>query len=165
MILGGKKRLITISLLILLILSLAVIKFWKYIIYLPPFWEKLTAPVAATPLEAYEKFRSALAANKKEEALRYVIKEKQDLYREMLSDPSVQVHYISGVTDLTEEFKNLCEDQAVCLSLALYSYRLEILEPYEEEIMGKKFIVPAGVQNLEMRFVELKPGHWKISDL
>lgn len=159
------SKIVIWTLLIILICTLAVARFWKYVVYVPPLWEKLVALPAATPIEAYEKFKVALQKEESHTYLRYIIREKRKLYRTILQDPIVRSHYTTRAVDLNEQFQTECDDKIICRSTAVYTYEFEILEPYEEEIDGKKFLVPAGIQTLEMRFVELRPGHWQISDL
>lgn len=163
--LSRNSKIIIIIAIILLIFSLLISRFWKYIVYIPVLWEKLIALPAETPPEAYEKFKSALEKKERHIYLRYIVRDNRKMYRTILDDPAVYSHYAGQDIELQEQYTLDCEDRIICRSTAVYIYKLEIPEPYEEEIDGKKFMVPAGIETLEMRFVEIKPGHWQISDL
>lgn len=163
--LSRNSKLVIVALIILLILSLLLSRFWKYVVYVPVLWERLIALPAETPPEAYEKFKAALEKRERHVYLRYIVRDNRKMYRTILDDPVVYSHYTGQDIELEEQYSLDCEDRIICHSTAVYTYELEILEPYEEEIDGKKFMVPAGVEILEMRFVEIKPGHWQISDL
>lgn len=162
---GGKRWLRIAAMLIILIMFFTLWWVWKYIIYLPYIWERFRAQPAATPEEAYEKFRTAITEGKTDTSLRYIVRGKREEYRQLLVDPKIRQHYTQSLNHFVKEYMIDCDDPLVCRSRALYSYEYEVPEAYWEEISGQRFLVPAGAQRLEMVFMEIKPGYWQISEL
>lgn len=162
---GGKHWLRLAGIFVMVIVLFTIWWGLRYIIYLPYLWERLRARPAATPEEAYEKFRAAVAEGKEQEFLSYIVREKRSHYRQILTDPTLRQHYSQPLQRLMKEYIIDCEDQLACRSRALYSYEYEVTEAYWEEINGQRFLVPAGSQRLEMVFMEIKPGYWQISEL
>lgn len=141
-----------------------ILRFWKYIIYLPPLWERLVALPAESPGIAYEKFQNELLKGNDQKSLRFITRETRDKYRELLRDPEIRKHYVSPLNNLTELYQADCEDQRVCRVMSVYTYDYEVTEAYWENILGKDFLIPAGKRKLEMTFVEIKKGYWQINE-
>lgn len=53
-----------------------ILRFWKYIIYLPPLWERLIALPAESPATAYEKFQNELLKGNDKKSLRFITREE-----------------------------------------------------------------------------------------
>lgn len=160
-----KQWVILVSLVLCLVLGFGIYYVWPYRFYIAPTWEKMIAPRAASPLDAYDKFRETLKTGDSDQALQYVVREKRSHYRSLLKDLAARERLLNNVSNLSEYATMNCEDQVVCTTMAIYTYDHKVTEPYWEEVMGKRFLVQAGTRHLEMTFVELKPGYWQISEL
>lgn len=159
-----KKYIIIFLFSLLFILSIILgLKSWKYIIYTPFFWEKLVAKPSNAPLEAFNNFQTALE-NKGNTYLKYITKETRDKYKKLLSNPRVRERYLQPLVNVQEQYIIDCDNKLTCEHIAVYSYDYTISEPYWEKISGKRFLIPAGTQELEMRFVEIKKGYWQLNE-
>ena len=160
-----KKYVYSFLIIVFLVASLVIgLKFWRYRIYIPFFWEKLQAQPSKTPLEAFDKFQQALSENT-DNYLSYITKETRDKYKNIFSDAEIREKYLQPLTNVREEYIVDCENTITCEHIAVYSYDYSINEPYWEEVSGKRYLIPAGIQKLEIRFVEVKKGYWQINEL
>lgn len=159
-----KKYLYSFLIIIFLGTSLALgLKFWKYGMYIPFLWEKLRARPSNTPLATFDKFQEALSKNN-DSYLVYITKETRDQYKKIFSDAEIRERYLQPLTNIQEEYIVDCENKLTCEHIAVYSYDYSIKEPYWEEVSGKRYLIPAGTQKLEIRFVEVKKGYWQINE-
>jgi hypothetical protein len=132
--------------------------------YVPFFWEKIFAKQNNTPLKVFNKFQIALKAEDQKTYLQYITKETRDRYRDLLSDSEIRERYLEPLTNVQELYTVDCENKLTCERIAVYSYDYNISEPYWEEIMGKRYLIPSGTQKLEMTFVEIKKGYWQLNE-
>ena len=132
---------------------------------LPYVWERLTTPRADNPQAAYDGFYEALGGKSWENALKYITRENRERYRELLRDPETRRRQLADKGVLQELRTADCDKSEICRREAIYTYEYEVKEGFWEEVMGKRFFVPAGKQTLEMSFIELPSGRWQISEL
>lgn len=121
---------------------------------------------SSDPESAYQRFYDALAGGDMETARLLLSDEERSRFDEATrEDADFIKRQVQSQARLRKLYEGVCDSENICRRFAVYEYDYEISTGYWKEINDRKFYVNPGRQRLEMRFIELPEGGWRISQL
>lgn len=134
-------------------------------------YEKLSEPYykdtygGKTPEETYDMFIAALKKGDTDLAAKYFVIEKQDDWKETLTEYKNSGSLNNFAGELENTKKVWIKSEKSTLELVSFVYTNTIKEDKEVEFEGEKLVIPAGNYRNESIFTKYPTGIWKIESL